>query len=191
MSLLLALQMSTNDPAFWVMVVVAVSFIVIAVAMVAIAVVVSRAVRTVNNLERKVEPLIARVGTLTEQVQQIAVQGKDVAEQVSLMSGYLSTATMHFSESMSLVKDEVRELRQIVGMSAETARDKVEIISRNIDQTQRQFFATTTFIQTKLIEPARELAAIMAGVRRGLEVLVAPAPKQIDQTYGEEEMFIG
>lgn len=183
--------MSTNDPAFWVMIVVAVSFIVIAVAMVAIAVVVSRAARTVNNLERKVEPLIARVGTLTEQVQQIAVQGKDVAEQVSLMSGYLSTATMHFSESMLLVKDEVRELRQIVGMSAETARDKVEVISRNIDQTQRQFFATTTFIQTKLVEPAREIAAIMAGVRRGLEVLLAPAPKQIDQTYGEEEMFIG
>jgi hypothetical protein len=31
----------------------------------------------------------------------------------------------------------------------------------------------------------------MVGVRRGLEVLVAPTPKPIDQTYGEEEMFIG
>jgi hypothetical protein len=31
----------------------------------------------------------------------------------------------------------------------------------------------------------------MAGVRRGLEVLVSPAPKELDQTYGEEEMFIG
>jgi hypothetical protein len=31
----------------------------------------------------------------------------------------------------------------------------------------------------------------MAGVRRGLEVLIAPAPKQIDQTYGDDEMFIG
>ena len=39
--------------------------------------------------------------------------------------------------------------------------------------------------------PAREIAAIMAGVRRGLEVLLAPAPKQINESYAEEEMFIG
>jgi hypothetical protein len=50
---------------------------------------------------------------------------------------------------------------------------------------------TTVFIQSKLVAPAREMAAIMAGVRRGLEVLVAPSPKSIDQTYAEEEMFIG
>ena len=40
-------------------------------------------------------------------------------------------------------------------------------------------------------EPARELAAILAGVRRGLEVLVAPAPNPINRSYGEDEMFIG
>jgi hypothetical protein len=31
----------------------------------------------------------------------------------------------------------------------------------------------------------------MAGFRRGLEVLVAPTPKPINQIYGEDEMFIG
>jgi uncharacterized protein YoxC len=186
-----ALQMSTNDPAFWVLVVVAVSFVVIAVAMVVVAAKVSRAVGTVGRVERKVEPLVERVGKLTEQVREIASQGKEVAEQVTLMSGHLATATMHFSESMSLVKDEVRELKEIVGLSAETARDKIERISHSIDQTHDQMMATTVFIQSKLVSPARELAAIMAGVRRGLEVLVAPSPKQIDQTYAEEEMFIG
>ena len=187
----LALQMSTGDPAFWVMVIVAGSFVVIAIAMIIVAIVVSRIVRTVGNLEKRVEPLMERVGALTEQVRLIAAQGREVAEQVNQMSGYLSTATMHFSESMVIVKDEVRELRQIIGFSAETARDKVELVSRTIDQTNRQFSATTTYIQTKVLEPAREIAAIMAGVRRGLEVLVAPTPKQIDQTYGEDEMFIG
>jgi len=46
-------------------------------------------------------------------------------------------------------------------------------------------------VQAKVIEPAREIAAIMAGFRRGLEVLVAPMPKPINQTYAEDEMFIG
>lgn len=185
------LQMSANDPAFWVLVVVAVSFVVIAVAMVFIAVVVSRVVRTVSNVERKVEPLMDRVGALAEQVRTIAAQGKEVAEQVGVMSGHLSTATMHFSETMSLVREEVRDLKELIGYSSETARDKVAMISQSIDQTHEQLMVTTDFVTSRIVNPAREIAAIMAGVRRGLEVLLAPSPKQIDQSYGEDELFIG
>ena len=187
----MALQMSTNDPAFWVMVMVAISFAVIAITMIVMAIVVGRLVRIVANVERRVEPLIERVATLAGQVSQIAVQGKDVAEQVTLMSSHLSTASMHFSESMALIRDEVREMKMLVGLSAETAREKVELISRSIDETHGKLVATTTLVNSKIVRPAREIAAIMAGVRRGLEVLVAPAPKPINQTYGEDEMFIG
>ena len=190
----LALQMNTSDPAFWTMVmtiVTAISFVVIAVAMVFMAVVVSRVVRTVSNVERRVEPLVERVGALAEQAGTIAAQGREVAEQVSIMSGHLSTATMHFSETMSLVREEARELKEIVGYSTETARDKVAMISRSIDQTHEQLMVTTEFVTSSIVNPARELAAIMVGVRRGLEVLLAPSPKQIDQSYGEEELFIG
>jgi uncharacterized protein YoxC len=187
-------MMSTNDPAFWTMVmtiITAISFVVIAAAMAVMALVVRRVVRTVSNVERRVEPLFDRVAGLTEQARLIAAEGMVVAEQVGVMSGHLSTATQHFSESMALIKDEVRELKELVGVSAETARDKVELISRSIDQTHQQLMVTTNFITGKVINPARELAAIMVGVRRGLEVLVAPTPKPINQTYGEEEMFIG
>ena len=187
----LAMQMSTDDPAFWVLVIVAVSFIMIAIAMIVIAVVVGRAVRTISNLEKRVEPLLERIGGLGEQVRQIAAQGKEVAEQINNMSEHLSTATLHFSETAALIKDEVRDLKQIVGYSAVTARDKVDMIGRSIDQTHQQVITTTAFIHAKLIEPAHELAAIMAGVRRALEVLVAPSPKPINQTYGDDEMFIG
>ena len=188
---LFALQMSIDDPAFWVLVFVAIMFFMIAAAMIAMAITVRRVVLTVGNLERRAEPLLDRVALMSEQVKEIAAQGKEVAEQVTLMSGHLATASIHFSESSALIKEEVRELKQLVGYTAVTARDKVEQMSATIDQAQQQFTATTFFIHTKLVEPARELAAIMAGVRRGLEVLVSPAPKQIDQTYGEDEMFIG
>jgi uncharacterized protein YoxC len=187
----LALQMSTNDPMFWVMVVIALSFIVIAVAMVSIAVFVSRAVKSVNRLEEKLEPLVERLSVVSEQGKQIAVQGKQIAEQFNAVSGHLSTATMHFSDSLALIKSEVAELKQLVSGTAVEARDKVELVSRTIDRTHQQVVRTTDFIESKVIEPARELAAIMAGFRRGLEVLFAPIPKPIDQTYGEDEMFIG
>ncbi len=183
--------MSIRDPMFWVMVVVALSFLVIAIAMIVIARIISRVVATVTRLEERVEPLMEKVNALGEQGKAIAAQGKEIAEQFTVMSGHLSTATMHFSESAALIKDEVRELKLLVGETAVTARDKVALVSRTIDQTHRQVVTTTEFIQAKVIQPARELAAIMAGLKRGLEVLLAPAPKPINQTYGDDEMFIG
>ncbi|MDQ3800076.1 MAG: hypothetical protein M3384_11525, partial [Acidobacteriota bacterium] len=63
--------------------------------------------------------------------------------------------------------------------------------SRTIDRTQMQVASTTDFIQHKVVEPAREIAAIMAGFRKGLEVLLAPTPKPIDRAYTDDEMFIG
>ena len=188
---LLAFQMNPNDPLFWVMVVIALSFIIIAVAMVAIAIFVNRAVKSVNRLEEKLEPLIARVTVISDQGQQIAVQGKLIAEQFGAVAGHLSQATANLSESLGIIKDEVGELKNMVSETAHDARDKVELVSQTIDRTHEQVVTTTDFIQRRVVEPAREMAAIMAGFRRGLEVLVAPIPKPINQTYGEDEMFIG
>ena len=186
-----ALQLSTNDPAFWVLVVVAVSFVVIAAAALYVAALAARAVRAVRSVELRVGPLVERVGALAEQAQAIAAQGREVAEQVTVMSGHLSTATLHFSESMALIRGEVAELKEVVSLSAATARDKVEKISHSIDQTHEQLMVTTNYVTSRIINPAREIAAIMAGVKRGLEVMLAPAPKQINESYAEEEMFIG
>src|SRR5687768_14397124 len=187
----LALQMNPNDPMFWVMVTVALSFVVIAVAMIAIAVFVSRAVKSVSRLEQKLEPLIERVTVMSEQGRHIAVQGSLIAEQFTVVSSHLSNATMNLSESLAIIKDEIGELKELVSDTAGDARDKVEMVGRTIDRTHDQVVSTTDFIQRKVVEPARELAAIMAGFRRGLEVLVAPIPKPVNQTYGEDEMFIG
>lgn len=189
--LMLAMQMRTNDPMFWVMIIVALSFAVIATAMIVIASKVGHLTKSLNRLEERVEPLVEKVTALSEQGRLIAVQGKEIAAQVNQMSGYLSTASQHFSESASLIKDEMREIKQLVGMTTETAREKVALVGRTIDHTNQQLTSTTAFIQSKVIEPARELSAIMAGLRRGLEVFVAPAPKPINQSYGEDEMFIG
>jgi len=183
--------MSTKDPLFWIMVIIAASFIVIAIAMIAIAVFVSRAMKSVNRMEEKLEPLLERVTAVSEQGKQIAVQGKLIAEQFTAVSGHLSTATMHLSESLAIVRSEMAELRDLVSDTAVEARNKVELVSNTIDRTHKQVALTTDFIHMKVIEPAREVAAIMAGFRRGLEVLVAPMPKPINQTYAEDEMFIG
>ncbi len=187
-------EMNPHEPLFWLVVItaiIALSFIMIASAMVAMAVFVNRAVKSVNRLEERLAPLMTRATALSEQGTAIAVQGRQIAEQFNVMSGHLSTATMHLSESTALIKEEVRGLTMLADETADMAREKVQLVSRAIDTTHERVANTTEFIQAKVIEPARELAAILAGLRRGLEVLVAPAPSPINSTYGDEEMFIG
>ena len=179
--------MNANEPQFWMMIasiVIAVCFVVMAIALIAIAVTVKKVITTVKNVEEKVEPLLYKVN-------EMSVQGKEISKQFTEISTNLSTATKYFSESAGLIREEVAELKLLVGATAIEAKDKIALVSRTIDRTQLQVVTTTDFIQEKVVVPAREIAAIMAGVRRGLEVLFAPAPKQIDRVYMDDEMFIG
>ena len=179
--------MNANDPQFWMMIasiVIAVCFIVMAIGLLWIALTVRKVVATVHRVEERVEPLI-------NQVNAISVQGREMSVQFSEVATNLATATRHLSDSTELIKEEVAELRTIVSSTALVARDKVEMVSNSIDRTHSQVIDTTEFVQQKIVVPAREIAAVMAGVRKGLEVLFAPAPKQIDRVYMEDDMFIG
>lgn len=186
--------MNASEPQFWMMIssiIIAIMFIVMAISLIAIAITVRKVVATVKNLEAKVEPLIAKIDPLMIKVDAIGVQGREISVQFSEISTNLATATKYLAESTELIKDEVGELRQIVGHTALTARNKVDMVSRTIDRTHDQVTTTTEFVNQKIVVPAREIAAVMAGVKKGLEVLFAPAPKQIDRVYIDDEMFIG
>ena len=186
--------MDASNPQFWMMIasiVIAICFIVMAIALIAIAVIVKRVIGTVKRVEEKVDPILTQIEPLMMKVNAIGEQGKLISGQFNEISENLSTATKYFAESAGLVREEVAELKLLVGQTALVAKDKVEMVSTTIDRTNRQVVSTTEFIQTKVVEPAREIAAIMAGVRKGLEVLFAPAPKQIDRAYMDEDLFIG
>ena len=179
--------MNANEPQFWMMIssiVIAVCFIVMAISLIAIAVVVRRVTKTVSRLEDRFDPLISKVNAMS-------VQGKEISVHLTEVSANLSVATGHLAESTQLIKDEVAELRLLVGETAVTAKDKVAMVSQTIDRTHDQVVDTTEFVQRKIVEPAREIAAVMAGVKKGLEVLFAPAPKPLDRAYMEDELFIG
>lgn len=179
--------MNPSEPQFWMMIssiVIAISFVVIAITVIFIAMLVRRAVQTVHRVEESVEPII-------EKVNLISIQGREMAGQFTTVSGHLSTAAKNLSESTGLIREEVAELKQLVGETAVVAKDKVALVSRTIDKTQMQVTSTTDFIQERIVEPAREIAAVMAGLRKGLEVLLAPSPKPIDRVYADDELFIG
>lgn len=179
--------MNANDPQFWTMIsslVIALGFVVMAISLIAIAVTVRRAATSVRRLEERLEPLIDKVNA-------ISFQGREISVHFTEVAANLSTATRHLAESTELIKEEVAELRVLVGETAITAKSKVAMVSQTIDRTHDQVVDTTEFVQRKIVEPAREIAAVMAGVKKGLEVLFAPPPKPIDRAYMEDELFIG
>ncbi|HYP49754.1 MAG TPA: DUF948 domain-containing protein [Pyrinomonadaceae bacterium] len=186
--------MNASEPQFWMMIasiVIAICFIVMAGALIGIWLVVRRVVGTVKRVEEKLDPILDKIDPLMTKVNAIGEQGRQISVQFTEVSNHLSTASKNFSESTALIKQEVAELKLLVGQTAVAAKDKVELVSKTIDRTQMQVASTTDFIQHKVVEPAREIAAIMAGFRKGLEVLLAPAPKQIDRVYADDDMFIG
>lgn len=179
--------MNANDPQFWMMIssiITAICFIVMAISLIAVAITVKRVVATVKRVEERIDPLITKVDA-------IGAQGREISVSFTEISSNLSVATRHLAESTELIKEEVRDLKELVGQTAITARDKVDMVSESIDRTHARVLDTTEFVNQKIVVPAREIAAVMAGVRRGLEVLFAPAPKQIDRAYVDDEMFIG
>ena len=180
----LAFQMRTDDPLFWIMVIIAICFIVMACAVAGLVIAVFRVVGMVKQLQEKTEPLI-------QSVNNISAQGKEMAEKFTQLSDHLTTSAKYFSDSAGLIKEEVAEIKALLGQTTEVAKEKVELVSRTIDRTNSQVLVTADFIQAKVVEPARELAAIMAGVKRALEVLLAPSPRRLTEAYGEDEMFIG
>ena len=164
--------------------IIAICFIVMAAALVGVWLTVRKVTATVHRVEERVEPLMTQVNA-------ISVQGREMSVQFSEVATNLAVATKHLAESTELIKEEVAELRSLVSSTALVARDKVEMVSNSIHRTHSQVVDTTEFVQQKIVVPAREIAAIMAGVRKGLEVLFAPAPKQIDRVYMDDDMFIG
>lgn len=179
--------MNPSDHQFWTTlaaIVIAVCFVVMALALTFAAVMVRRISTAASRLENRLEPVISKLNGFT-------AQSKEISAGFSEVSANLSSASRNLAESTDLIRQEIGDLRVIVNSTALAARDRVELVGQTIDRTKLQVADTADFVQARIVEPAREIAAIMAGVRKGLEVLFAPAPKQIDRVYVDDELFIG
>ena len=59
-----------------------------------------------------------------------------------------------------------------------------------VTRTEERIESTTVEVQTTVIEPIREVSALLIGMKRAINTLFLRDRKQIDQAYQDEEMFI-
>ena len=154
------------------------------------------------SIQAKAEPLLAKtapvieqvqstIGTVKESVEKISVQAKDAFEKLTIETRAVSAAVSASSQEISrLAQHQAEQISQTLDYTTNTIQRQVTELDGLLVRTQDRFENTTREVQSTVLQPMRELSAMLVGLRRILETLFGRNRKPIDQAYQDEELFI-
>jgi hypothetical protein len=190
-------------------VVITLSFIIQAVVFLFVYGQIKKLVAVANSVQNKVEPVIARaeplidkVGPVLDQVQgtittvrgavdKISVQAKETFEKVTVESRAVAAAISASSQEITgLARRQAQQISETLDLTTSTLQRQVIEIDLLMNRTQDRIESTTVEVQTTVVQPIREISALLVGVKRAIDTLFLRDRKQIDQAYQDEEMFI-
>ncbi len=155
-----------------------------------------------ESVQTKVEPVIDQARPVITQVQEtilnvkgvvdkINVQAKDTFDKVSVETRAIAAAVSTTSQEItSLVHHQAEQISSTLDLTTSTLQRQVIELDELLTRTQDRIEYTTLEVQTTVIQPIREVSALLVGIRRTIEALVGRDRKQINQAYQDEEMFI-
>ena len=155
-----------------------------------------------SSLQTKAEPLIAKAGPVIDQVQgtistvkdsveRISFQAKDAFEKVTVESRAVAAAvSVSTQEITKLALHQAEQISQTIDYSTATLQSQITELDSLLVRTQDRFEDTTKEVQATVLQPMREVSALLVGLRRILETLFGRHRKSIDQAYQDEELFI-
>lgn len=136
------------------------------------------------RLQNRLEPLIGQaeqaVTVARRAVGEISVEARACVAAISATAAELTKIT----------REQVIELRDFVADTTDSARSQVQRLDRVVTRTADRVEHIAWVAETSLVEPIREIAAIITAIKRALAVFFRVEPKQINQAYQDEEMFI-
>jgi hypothetical protein len=98
--------------------------------------------------------------------------------------------TANLAEISQIARDQVVRLDGLVKDTTERAHMQVVRLDHLVGDTMNRVEETTEAIQQGVLGPVREVAAVMAGVRTGLEFLFHRNRKTVERATHDEELFI-
>jgi hypothetical protein len=143
----------------------------------------------------KVSPVIEQVqvtlSSVKETVEKISTQARETFDKVSVESRAIAAAVSATSlELTGLARHQAEQLSATVDQATSTLQRQVVEFDHLLARTQDRIEGTTLEVQTTVLQPMREVSALMVGIKRTIEALFGRDRKQIDQAYQDEEMFI-
>jgi len=191
-------------------VVITLSFIIQMAMMIGIARAVKKLTAIAEGIQKKVEPVIARtepiiakVEPLVDQVQgtitnvrgavdKITAQAQETFEKVTVETRAIAAAVSTSSREIAgIAQRQATQISTTVDLATTTLQKQIVEIDGLLARTQDRIEGTTIEVQTGVLQPMRELSALLVGLRRTIEMIFGRNRKPIDQAYQDEEMFIG
>lgn len=149
--------------------------------------------QTATVVSSEARAVSAAVKTSTERIAVIATDGaEEIRSLITEASAEIKAmVAITSSEVQGMVLDTSGEVRGIV----RTTRDSTEMMLARLDlmveRSALRVEDTGVYVQTQVIQPVREVSAIVIGIKTALETLLGyPERKPINQAYSEEELFI-
>lgn len=178
------------------------SFIVQAAMFMFIYVAIKKLTGIAASIQAKAEPLIAKtgpvidqvqgtIGTVKESVEKISAQAKEAFDKVTVETRAVAAAVSASSQEISrLAQHQAEQISHTLDYTTTTLQRQVTELDGLLVRTQDRFEDTTREVQATVLQPMRELSAMLIGLRRILETLFGRHRKPIDQAYQDEELFI-
>jgi hypothetical protein len=152
--------------------------------------------RVVSVIERTGE-LQARAEYLLNNTEPVLKMAQGVMSELKEAGGYFAQGAQHLSAIAEMAKDEVAEVKHLLGDTTAIARREIDRAREKVDKVQNtltvatdQFARTTAMVQQSVLEPAREFSYVMFGLRRAVDVLFAGRRLPVNRAYQDEELFI-
>jgi hypothetical protein len=152
--------------------------------------------RVVAVVERTGE-LQTRAEYILNNTEPVLKMAHGVMSELKEAGKYFSQGAQSFSVIAEMAKDEVAEVKHLLGDTTAIARREIDRAREKVDKVQDtlasatdQFERATAIVQHSVLEPAREFSYAMFGLRRALEVLFAGRRLPVNRAYQDEELFI-
>jgi len=182
--------------------VIVLSFIVQAAMLMFIYGAIKRLTGIAASIQAKVEPVIAKAGPVMDQVQnavstvtgsveKISAQAKDTFDKITIETRAVAAAVSASSQEITkMALHQADQLSHTLDYTTSTVQRQVTELDGLLVRTQERFEDTTLEVQATVLQPMRELSALLVGLRRILETLFGRHRKSIDRAYQDEELFI-
>jgi hypothetical protein len=149
------------------------------------------ALEQLTGLLESAKPILTEAHATVLLAKETATLAKSTAgnlkvEAEACLAAIRTTAT----EVSKITLEEAQDLREVVTTTRTRAEEQIVRLDDLVTRTTVRLDETTQMVQTGVIKPVSELAAVLAGVQRFLQVLFAKERKQVDEAYQDEEMFI-
>lgn len=176
-------------------VVITLSFVVQAAMFIYLNSSVKKLTQIAGTLQTKVEPVIDQVQSTVTKVrdaaEKISVEAKEVFENLAVESRAVAAAVSTTTQEIAvLTRHQAEQFSVTLDQSNLMLQRQIADLDHLLSRTQGRVEDTTIEVQTNVLRPLRELAAVLSGVRRTVDVLLNRNRKSVDQAYQDEEMFI-